>query len=68
MSASYLVINEHCDPSSNNMLVLASTWLDDIMATATFKRQILSVPGIATEWFEDKVVRVIVFWRVVYLK
>ena len=38
------------------MLVSASA-LDDKAAMAVFRRHILSVHGIATDWFEDKVVR-----------
>ena len=51
------MINECCDPWSNGMLVSASTLLDDTAAMAVFRRHILSVHGIATEWFEDKVIR-----------
>ena len=39
------------------MVVSASTWLDDTVAMAVFRRQILSVLGLATE---EKVVRVVV--------
>ena len=55
--ASSLVINKHCDPMSNIMLVSASTQLDNAVAMAVF---ISHIPSTAATWFEDKVVRVIV--------
>lgn len=42
------------------MLFSASALLDNMAAMAVFRRHILSVHGIATDWFEDKVVRAIV--------
>jgi len=47
--ASSLVRNDRCDPSSNRILVLASPWLDDTVAIAVFKRQILLVFETAIE-------------------
>ena len=42
------------------MFVSASLWVDDTVAMALFRRQILSVCGIAAGWFEDKVMSVVV--------
>ena len=42
------------------MLVSSSALLDDMAAISIFRRHILSVHGITTEWFEDKVVRAVV--------